>query len=57
MPSRETITLSLTGDASHAVVREPGVGSPTIGPANRSSPLPDVIVGADDTIDWPASSP
>lgn len=54
MPSSETITLSLTGDASHAVVREPGVGGLTIGPANRGGPPPDVIVGADDTIDWSA---
>ena len=57
MVSSEAVTLSLTGDASHTIVREPGVGSLTIGPPTARGPRPDVIVGADDAIDWSAFDP
>ncbi|WP_051840914.1 hypothetical protein [Streptomyces sp. NRRL F-5126] len=54
MRSAESVPLSLTGPASHTIVREPGVGSLTIGPADAGGPRPDLVVGADDTINWSA---
>jgi len=57
MVDREAITLSLTSRASHTIVREPGVGSLTIGPPDAGGPPPDVIVGVDEPIDWSAFDP
>ncbi|MFC4045907.1 hypothetical protein ACFO1B_46475 [Dactylosporangium siamense] len=44
--------LSLTGPDSHRLVRSPGVGSVVIGPAADGSRRPDLVVAADDAIDW-----
>jgi len=54
VPNLDALTLSLTGRASHTIVREPGVGSLTIGPPSRRGPSPDITVGADDKINWSA---
>lgn len=53
MPARnELLTLSLTGPASHTLVRRPGYGSVTIGPAEGECEPSDLVVGPDDAIDW-----
>ena len=57
MRTLDAVTLSLTGPGSHTIVREPGVGSLSIGPARPGAPPPEVVVGADDTIDWSAFEP
>jgi hypothetical protein len=57
VPSSETVIVSLTGPASHTLVRESGVGSVTIGPVERDGRRPDLVVGVDDTIDWSVFDP
>ncbi len=57
MPSADAVVLSLTGPASHTIVREPGMGDVTIGPAVPGTPAPDVVVGVDETINWSAFDP
>src|SRR5687768_7268122 len=43
----ERITLAFTGPDSHTLVREPGAGSVTVGPAGARI-APDLIVDVDD---------
>jgi hypothetical protein len=57
VPDTKTITLSLTGPASHTIVQEPGRGDLSIGPAGYDARLPDVVVGPDDSINWAAFDP
>ncbi len=57
MPDTETITLSLTGPASHTIVREAGRGDLRIGPVGGSARPPDVVVDPDDSINWAAFDP
>ena len=42
MYETEYITVSLTGPDSHTIVREPGVGSLTLGPAEPRGPRSDL---------------
>jgi hypothetical protein len=57
MREAERITLSLTGPSSHTLMLEPGVGSIALGPAGWRDPEPDLIVDADERIDWNAFDP
>jgi hypothetical protein len=54
VPDPDTITLSLTGAASHTIVREPGRGDLRIGPASDNAQPPDIVVDPDDSINWAA---
>ena len=57
MYETEYITVSLTGPDSHTIVREPGVGSLTLGPADSRGPRSDLTVGANDRLDWSVFDP
>lgn len=47
----ETVVLDLVGPASHRLVREPGVGSVSVGP-RREGPGPDLVVAPDAVVRW-----
>ena len=48
----EAESLSLTGPGSHVLVRKPGVGNVIIGPGGGRDRPPDLVVDADDRINW-----
>jgi hypothetical protein len=50
----QNIVLSLTGPASHTIEVPAGQGSLSIGPVVPGAAEPDVVVGPDDALDWPA---
>jgi hypothetical protein len=52
----ECHSIDLTGPQSHVLVKEPGVGSLSIGPASPGRPV-DLVVAADDRIDWHVFDP
>ncbi len=57
MSRDETFVISLTGPGSHRLVRSPGVGVVVIGPAGSGPRRPDLVVAADDAIDWAVFDP
>ena len=57
MARANTIVLSLSGPRSHTIVDEPGRGDLCIGPANTGAPTPDVVVAADDALNWSTFDP
>jgi hypothetical protein len=57
MMRAKTIVLSLSGPGSHTIVEEPGRGDLCIGPESSGNPSPDVVVAADQTLNWPTFDP
>ncbi|MGW4948432.1 hypothetical protein ACWEOZ_43360 [Actinoplanes sp. NPDC004185] len=56
-PATGAEALSLTGAHSHRLVRSPGVGSLTMGPARPGRPRPDLVVSPADRLDWTVFDP
>jgi hypothetical protein len=57
MMRAKTIVLSLSGPGSHTILEEPGRGDLCIGPESSGTPSPDVLVGADETLNWSTFEP
>lgn len=53
----EPTSLSLTGPGSHMLVSKPGMGNVSIGSTGGRDGNPDLVVGADDRINWAAFNP